>query len=78
MKITLRRFRQIVREEVERCVLRSAGMVGGGGVSRMTRHKELPPPGLGDEEGIEQAREYEEEEKWSQWTVDARRKDGRR
>jgi len=77
MRIDLRTLRRLIREEVERCVLRSAGMVGGGGVSRLMRHKELPPPGLGDEEGKETIGDYEEEEeKWSQWTVNARRKDG--
>lgn len=75
MKISLRTLRRLIREEVERCVLRSAGMVGGGGVSRLMRHKEMPPPGLGDEEE-ETIGDYEEEEKWSQWTVNARRKDG--
>lgn len=75
MKISLRTLRRLIREEVERCVLRSAGMVGGGGVSRLMRHKEMPPPGLGDEEE-KTTGDYEEEEKWSQWTVDVRRKDG--
>ena len=74
MRIDLRTLRWLIREEVERCVLRSAGMVGGGGVSRLMRHKEMPPPGLGDEE--ETTGDYEEEEKWSQWTVNVRRKDG--
>jgi hypothetical protein len=66
----------MIREEVERCVLRSAGMVGGGGVSRLMRHKELPPPGLGDEEGIENKKEYEEEQEWSQWTVGTKQRLG--
>jgi hypothetical protein len=75
MKITIKQLRKIISEEVERCVLRSAGLTGGG-VSRLMRHKELPPPGLGDEEGKEQTKDYEEEKEWSQWTVDVRRKNG--
>ena len=39
----------------------NAGFGGMGGVSRLTRHKEIPPPFLGDEEEIDQEGEYEEE-----------------
>jgi hypothetical protein len=73
VKIKLHDLRRIIREEVGTMVfVHNAGFGGMGGVSRLTRHKEIPPPFLGDEEGIDQEGEYEEEEKWSQWTVSPR------
>ena len=80
MKIKLSELRRIIREQVGTMVyIHNAGFGGQGGVSRLTRHKELPPPGLGDEgEEEKQSHEQEEQEEF-QWTVRAReRKDGKR
>lgn len=44
------------------------GFYGGGGVSGMKRHKEIPPPGLGDEKEQDTKKDGEEQKK-SQWTV---------
>lgn len=56
----------------------NAGFGACGGVSRATHHKDLPPPGLGDEGEQEKEKHGEEQEEF-QWTVSARqRKDGKR
>ena len=56
MKIKLSELRKIIREEVGRMyTIDNAGFgTGQGGVSGLKRHKELPPPGLGDEGEEEQ------------------------
>lgn len=56
--VTLSELRRIIREEVDRCVRRSAGLVGPSWIGRSMGGDGLPPPGLGDEE----ADEYDEEE----------------
>lgn len=81
MKLTISELRAIIREQIGRMyTIDNAGFGGVGGVSRLTRHKELPPPGLGDEgEEEKQSHEQEEQEDEFQWTVGARqRKDGKR
>jgi hypothetical protein len=80
MKMKLSELKRIIREQIGRMyTIDNAGFGGMGGVSRMTRHKELPPPGLGDEgEEEKQSHEQEEQEEF-QWTVGARqREDGKR
>jgi hypothetical protein len=80
MKISVEKLRSIIREQIGRMyTIDNAGFGGMGGVSRLMRHKEVPPPGLGDEgEEEKQSHEQEEQEEF-QWTVGARqRKDGKR
>lgn len=51
MRLTIGELRRIIREQVGRMyTIDNAGFGGMGGVSRLMRHKEVPPPGLGDEE----------------------------
>lgn len=69
MKITLRELRKLIREEVGTMVfIHNAGFGGMGGVSMLQRNKNVPVPGLGDEEEQELETHGEEQEK-SQWTV---------
>lgn len=50
MLMTLRKLREIIHEEVERCVQWSAGFGGMCGTSSAhTSNETLPPPGLGSE-----------------------------
>jgi len=76
MKIKLSVLRELIREEVDRLVRRSAGFSGIAGIAGRGRGSpELPPLGLGDEEQQEEERYGKEQEK-SQFTVrvDDRRK----
>jgi hypothetical protein len=79
MKISLEQLRNIIREHIGRMyTIDNAGFGGMGGVSQLKRHKEQPPPGLGDE-GEEEQKYGKEEQEEFQWTVGARqRKDGKR
>jgi hypothetical protein len=74
MKIKLSVLRELIREEVDRLVRRSAGFSGIAGIAGRGS-PELPPLGLGDEEQQEEERYGKEQEK-SQFTVrvDDRRK----
>ena len=73
MRIRLGELRKIIREEVGTMIfVRDAGFgTGEGGISGMRRHKEQPPPGLGDEGEQEKIEDGEEQEEF-QWTVGAR------
>jgi hypothetical protein len=72
MKMTLGELRKIIREQVGTMVyVHNAGFGGMGGVSALKRHKDVPPPGLGDEGDEEQETHGEEQEK-PQWTVRVR------
>jgi len=52
--------------------IRNAGFgTGEGGVSGLKRHKDQPPPGLGDE-GEEELETHGEEQEKPQWTVRVR------
>lgn len=79
MKLSVNELRRIIREQIGRMyTIDNAGFGGMGGISRLTRHKELPPPGLG-EEGEEEQKEHEQEKEEFQWTVRARQhKNGKR
>lgn len=69
MKISISELRRIIREEVGRMyTIDNAGFGGMGGVSTLQRNKNVPVPGLGDEEEQELETHGEEQEK-SQWTV---------
>jgi hypothetical protein len=77
MRINVERVRQIVREEIERMMNRSAGMFGGGGISRSDNGVVPPPPGLGSpSEEIEN--EKQEQDEPSQSVVRANNRAGRR
>ena len=72
MRIRLGDLRKIIREEVGTMTfITNAGFGGIAGVSGMKRHKEQPPPGLGDEGEQEKIEDGEEQEEF-QWTVGAR------
>ena len=75
MKISLNLLKQLIREEVMRSMI--PGFYGGGGVSGMKRHKEVPPPDLGDETEQDREEDGKEQEK-SQWAVRVRNKPGQR
>jgi len=66
MRITINELRNIIREEVFRTYLRSAGFGGSAGLSSSGAGGSIehPPIGLGDEEEQqENGEEYEQEEK---------------
>ena len=73
MRISLRALRSIIREQLGTMTfIYNAGFgAGTGGISGLKRHKEEPPPGLGDEGEQEKQKNGEEQEK-SQWTVSVR------
>jgi hypothetical protein len=55
MKTSLRRLREIIREEVQRMIRRSAGFSGSLGLSGKNKGiAELPPQNLGDEQKEEE------------------------
>lgn len=60
----------MIREEIGRMyTIDNAGFgTGLGGISGLKRHKDLPPPGLGDE-GEEELETHGEEQEKPQWTV---------
>ena len=71
MKISLFDLRKLIREEVDRLVRRSAGFMGGLGLSNKPQdHSEITPKGLGDEDIHD---EEEQQEK-----ISAGRRVGRR
>lgn len=50
MRMTIRSLRELVREEVQRNMLRTAGLFGGGLSNPPSDGSEIPPPDLGTEE----------------------------
>lgn len=63
MRLSLLELRLMIREEVDRLVRRSAGFVGGLGISKKPQdHSEVPPVGLG-EEGINDEEQEESNER---------------
>lgn len=77
MKITLGELRRLIREQVGTMVfIHNAGFGGMGGVSNLQRNKNVPVPGLGDEEEQEIETHGEEQEK-PQWTVRVRNRNVR-
>lgn len=78
MKIGINQLRRIIQEEIGKMyTITNAGFgTGEGGVSGLKRHKELPPPGLGDE-GEEELDTHGEEQEKPQWTVRVRDRESR-
>lgn len=78
MILRISRLRRMIREEIGRMyTIDNAGFgTGEGGISGLKRHKDLPPPGLGDE-GEEELETHGEEQEKPQWTVRVRDREPR-
>lgn len=77
MRISLKHLREIIAEEVDRLVRRSAGFGGIAGIAGRGRGSaEFPPQQLGDEQELEDEERYGKEQEKTQFAprVDGQRK----
>lgn len=70
MKISMAALRELIAEEVDRAVRRSAGFCMGSGLGGRARGSiEVPPLPLGDEKDVEEDERYGKEQEKSQFAA---------